>query len=94
MQLNLDHRDSSDWNALHHACQFGQLDCVKVLVEEARLNVNSVTSSGNTPLHIAAKNGHYFICKYLTEDALPFKANVLQEGLEQETPMEAAFDFG
>jgi hypothetical protein len=94
MALNLDHRDNCEWNALHHACQHGHLDCVKVLVEEAKISVNSVTSSNNSALHTAAKNGHLEVCKYLVEEAKPIKADVLQKGLENETPMEAAMDHG
>ena len=40
---------------------------VRILIWEGQ-NVNEVTVNlGNTPLHCAARNGHYLICKYLVE---------------------------
>lgn len=33
------------------------------------MNLNAKTSSGNTALHTAAKNGHLSIVRYLVEDA-------------------------
>lgn len=68
----------------------GHLECVKLLVEEAEIYVNSVTSSNNSALHIAAKNGHLEVCKYLVEHAKPIRADVLLRGLDNETAMEAA----
>jgi ankyrin repeat protein len=91
---NLDQRDQSGWNALHHACHQGTIECVKVLVEEAEIPINALTNSNNSPLHTAAKNGHLSICKYMIEHAKPEKANVLLTGLEGETPMETALDHG
>lgn len=90
----LDQRDSCGWSALHHACLYGQLGCVKVLVEEAELPINSITNSNNTALHTAAKNGHFSVCKYLVEEAKPIKANVLSKGLDNETPMASAMNHG
>ena len=65
-----------------------------MLVEDGGLNVNATNSSCNTCLHVAAKNGHLAVCKYLVEEAHPIKADVLAKGLENETPMEAAMDMG
>lgn len=46
-----------------------------------------MNSSGFTPLHIAAKNGYFEICKYLIEEApVVEKADVLAIGLDGETP--------
>ena len=58
------------------------------------MDINAINSSSNTPLHVAAKNGYFEICKYLVEDARPIKANVLLKGLENETPKEAATQHG
>ena len=52
--------------------------------------IYSVTSSNNSALHIAAKNGHLEVCKYLVEHAKPIRADVLLRGLDNETAMEAA----
>lgn len=53
--------------------------------------MNSTTSSQNSPLHIAAKNGHLEICKFLVENS---RADVLLKGLDNETPYESARDMG
>ena len=66
---------------------------MKVLVELGGFNVNSTTSSQNSCLHIAAKNGHLAICKYLVEESRQ-KADVLLKGLENDTPCEAARAMG
>ena len=50
------------------------------------IGINSVNSSNNTPLHIAAKNGYMSICKYLVENATPIRADVLLKGLDNDTP--------
>jgi ankyrin repeat protein len=63
-------------------------------VEQGKLNVNSLTSSNNTALHIASKNGHLDVCKYLVEDAKPLKADILLKGLDNDTPSEAALEMG
>lgn len=63
-------------------------------MELGKLNVNSLTSSNNTALHIAAKNGHLAICKYLVEEAKPLKADVLLKGLDNDTPCVAALEMG
>lgn len=65
-----------------------------LLVEEARIGVNSKVASGYTPLHIAARNNSLTICKYLVEKAEPQRANVLIEGLERDTPKKSAEDLG
>ena len=64
------------------------------MIEIGQLNINNVTSSNNTALHIAAKNGHLNVCKYLVEEAKPIKADVLIRGLDNDTPKDAAMDMG
>ena len=91
--LILDHKDVYEWTALHHACQNGHLEVVKILVELGGFNVNSTTSSQNSCLHIAAKNGRLPICKYLVEESKQ-RADVLLKGLDNDTPYEAARDMG
>ncbi len=60
---------------------------VKILVEKAKINVNSTNSSGFTPLHIAAKNGFMDICKYLIDETpVDEKSDILIKGLDGETP--------
>lgn len=46
-------------------------------------------------MHIAAKNGHLSICKFLVE-GIPktMKADLLLKGLDGETAKDAALDMG
>ncbi len=49
------------------ACKDGDLDMVRIMIREGQ-NINQQTQNkGNTPIHIAAKNGHYLIVKLLLE---------------------------
>lgn len=49
------------------ACKNGDLDMVRVLIREGQ-DVNEQTQTlRNTPLHIAAKHGHFLIVKFLME---------------------------
>jgi ankyrin repeat protein len=68
-EADFEHVDIYQWNSLHYACRHGDFEMVKILVEKAKININSTNSSGFTALHIAAKNGFMEICKYLIEDA-------------------------
>ena len=34
-----DERDTDSWSALHYACWYGELDVVRVLVEEASASI-------------------------------------------------------
>lgn len=47
------------------ACKDGDLDTVRILIREGQ-DVNEQTQSyRNTPLHIAAQNGHLLVVKFL-----------------------------
>ena len=92
--VNFDHKDIYEWTALHYACQVGSLSCVRLLIEKGKLNINNITSSNNSALHIAAKNGHLRVCQYLVEEAHPIKADVLIKGLDNDTAKDASADMG
>ena len=67
------------------ACRDGDLDLVRVLVREGQHLDEQTQAAKNSPLHIAARHGHFLVVKYLVEaGANPALAN--KDGL---TP----FDF-
>lgn len=49
------------------ACKEGALDIVRIMIREGQDENQKTQTMGNTPLHIAARNGHYLIVKYLLE---------------------------
>lgn len=49
------------------ACRDGDLDLVRILIREGQDYDEQTQYLKNTPMHIAAKNGHYLIVKYLIE---------------------------
>ncbi|KAH7850881.1 hypothetical protein Vadar_004153 [Vaccinium darrowii] len=51
--------------ALHVAAQFGQLQCVAAIVEVCPLLLSGVNIKGETPLHLAAREGYADIVKAL-----------------------------
>ncbi len=54
------------WTPLHEACNQGNLEIVKILIEN-NANMNALGYQNNTPLHEAALNSKYDCCKYLLE---------------------------
>ena len=73
---------------------YGLKDEAQFLVEQLGFPINSVNSSNYTGLHIAAKNGHESIVKYLVEQAAPVKSNVLIKGLDGELASTSAYNMG
>jgi ankyrin repeat protein len=46
-------RDNAGLNPLHYACNFGQVDVVKFLVDSNEISLKEVGLSGELPLHLA-----------------------------------------
>ena len=53
------------------ACKDGDLDMVRIMIREGQSSTEPTQKVGNTPLHIAARNGHYLIVKYLIDIGAP-----------------------
>ncbi|WP_318521946.1 ankyrin repeat domain-containing protein, partial [Photobacterium leiognathi] len=53
--------------ALHFAAFYGQLNCVKALLEAPDIDVNKGNYEGQTPLYMAACNGHLNCVKALVK---------------------------
>ncbi|RUP48329.1 ankyrin repeat-containing domain protein, partial [Jimgerdemannia flammicorona] len=50
--------DAIGITALHWAAWFNQVDCVRILITEGKVNCEVSDKDGETPLHYAAKRGH------------------------------------
>ena len=71
------------------ACHDGELDLVRIILREGQ-DINEQTHEYmNTPLHIAAANGHYLIVKYLVEAG----ANPILTNKKGQTPLNYADEF-
>ena len=55
-------RDLAGWTPLHEACNQGNLDIVKILIEH-NADMNALGYQNNTPLHEAALNTKFECCK-------------------------------
>lgn len=65
--ININFKDENGWNALHYACDEGNLKIVEILLK-AGADINSKTNDKKTPLHLAAKHGYFDISKLLIEN--------------------------
>ncbi|KAM4045664.1 receptor-interacting serine/threonine-protein kinase 4 [Anomaloglossus baeobatrachus] len=79
-----------DWMSLHYAAWQGHLNIVKLLAKQYKANLNCQTSDGRTPLHLAAKRGHYRVARTLVE--LGCDLNVPNKQLK--TPLHIAAETG
>jgi len=59
--------DNNGATALHYAARYGEVpnDCVDTLVQAVGLSLESANADQQTPLHIAAANGHADFCHML-----------------------------
>ena len=55
--IDYDAVDINGNNALHIACQRGQLATCKVLLTESRINAEAINLKGQNPLHVLATYG-------------------------------------
>ena len=57
MQVNMKYQDESGFTLLHHAASHNQVAIIQYLLD-SDMDANQTDIDGNTPLHIAIKNGH------------------------------------
>ncbi len=65
-------KDSNGWTALHYACQYGDFESVKILID-TNANITAFSNNQRTPLHLASKMNRIEIVKYLTDKILALK---------------------
>jgi len=56
------------FNHIWKACKAGDLDLVRILLREGEDENRKTQDLENTPMHVAAYNGHYLIVKFLMDD--------------------------
>lgn len=56
--INVNSMDDCHMTPLHYAAQEGFAEIVHALINFPGIDVNCLTSSGNTPLHLAVENKH------------------------------------
>ncbi len=62
----LDISDHFGWKAIHKAAQVGNLELVRMFVEEYQVNPNVVTTNGRTPLELAKGTNAVEVMNYLS----------------------------
>ena len=62
-------KDANGWTALHYACQLGDFESVKILVD-TKANITAFSNNRRTPLHLAAKTNRKEIVDYLIDKIL------------------------
>ncbi|KAF3950985.1 hypothetical protein CMV_023320 [Castanea mollissima] len=80
--------DNRGRNALHAAAESGGWAVVHFFSETPQFEglINEKDEEGNTPLHMAVVNGHYWIASFLLEDGLGVDSNATnKKGI---TPMD------
>lgn len=66
-------RDGRGWTALHRAVGRGHTEVVNLLLAKEEVDVSAIKSRGTSseegmaPLHVAVRNGHYYIAQKLLE---------------------------
>jgi ankyrin repeat protein len=83
-QFDVNWRDIHGTTLVHRAALLNHLDCLAYLVETKHADVNAPDDANRTPLHSAARNNNYQICKYLVEHG----ANVNTENDEGHLPIQ------
>jgi ankyrin repeat protein len=61
-------RDSNGWTPLHYACNLGDFESVKILIEIGQANIDSYSNNKRIPLHYASYNNFSNIVEYLCEN--------------------------
>lgn len=81
----LDSLDANGFNFLHYSCIYSLTDLIPLLISK-RVDLNSLTHSGSTALHLAARNG----CEEIIRQLLSYGANIRVRDSEGLYPADVA----
>ena len=88
-------KDKDDWSLIHSATQAGNFEIYQFLVKsELFENKNPRTTTGITPLHLAAKNGHLNIYEFISIRSGPPWVNINPRMDCDITPLHLAAKYG
>lgn len=88
--LNSGDSENDNFTPLHEAAFEQQSHVVEYLIRQPDINIEALTDQGQTPLHVAARNGA-MVCVTVLMNA---GANVQAEDLLGRTPQALALEFG
>ena len=57
--------DSDGATPLHRACECGDIECARLLIEDAGADIDAVDVNGNTPVHTAFAFAHTDLAAYM-----------------------------
>jgi hypothetical protein len=86
-------RDSLQNTALHYAAEAGHGDVLKtLLVHASELDLNLQGNDGNTPLHLATKNGRVHVVKALCQNPDQQRLRANEEDAQGQTCLQYAME--
>ena len=89
-QCLVDAKGQDGYTALHYSCRYDHVDIVRTLVKH-KANVNARTDSGDTPLTLAASEGHNNVVHVLLYD---FQCSVDAKGQDGYTALHYSCRYG
>lgn len=63
--MNEKNKFDEGWTALHYAVHEGNFELVKLLVENYKTEMNQLSTTDKTPLHLACVKGEKTLIEYL-----------------------------
>jgi ankyrin repeat protein len=83
-------RGLDQWTALHFAANEGKADIVSILLGQSDIDIDSQSTIGRSPLHLASIRGHMSIVRMLVSKG----ANKNAKDFDENTPLHHASEFG
>eukprot|EP00210_Caulerpa_lentillifera_P004533 g4325.t1 len=75
----LDVRDEVGWTPLHRAANSGKLPVVKLLIDEAKVNIEILDKEKQSPLDVALESQHESVVLFLVSRGAEIKESTLDK---------------